>query len=222
MNTTIPKPQRLARLPLDHRGFVVPWFVQWFKGTTPCACGEGEPDFRIFDHNKFAIALKHKRCWLCGEKLGVYLTFVIGPMCAVNRVTSEPPCHLDCATYSAKVCPFLSRPRMRRNEHELPAERQASPGFHITRNPGAVCLWTTRSFRTFRPHAGEKGILINIGSPTEVRWYAEGRPASREQVQASIDTGLPALQEIAKREGNGAEAALAAQVVKALPLLPAA
>src|SRR5438477_249547 len=82
------------------------------------AKGEGEPDFRCADKRKFHRALKEKRCWVCGDKLGVHLAFVIGPMCAVNKVTSEPPCHLECAEYSVRICPFLSRPRMRRNEHD--------------------------------------------------------------------------------------------------------
>ena len=38
--------------------------------------------------------------------MGVHKAFVIGPMCAVNRVIApEPPSHRDCGTFSARVLP---------------------------------------------------------------------------------------------------------------------
>ena len=60
------------------------------------------------------------KCWLCGQTLGKHMTFPIGPMCAITRTTAEPPSHLACAEYAVKACPFLSQPRMRRNERDLP------------------------------------------------------------------------------------------------------
>ena len=165
----IEKPARLNHLATDHRGFIVPWFVQWFKDGKGSAYGEGEPDFRCADERKFHRALKEKRCWVCGDKLGVHLAFVIGPMCAVNKVTSEPPCHLECAEYSVRICPFLSRPRMRRNEHDLPEQRIEAPGVHLKRNPGTICIWVTRSYQTFRPEIGQDGLLINLGPTDRVR-----------------------------------------------------
>jgi hypothetical protein len=221
---TIDKPARMARLPLDHRGFAVPWFVQWFTDDDKhegCEFGRGVPDFRVADERKFARAMKERLCWLCGDKLGVHMAFVIGPMCAVNRVTSEPPCHLDCATYAAQVCPFLSRPRMRRNEHELPEQRVDPAGFFIERNPGVACIWVTRSYKPFRPHNGAPGVLIHLGAASSVLWFAEGRPATRAEVEASIDSGFPALKSVAEREGADAVAALAAGMKSIAPLLPA-
>jgi len=44
--------------------------------------------------------------------------------------------------------------------------------------------------------------LLHMGEPETVKWYAEGRLATREQVLASIDSGFPALAELAlKQEG---------------------
>ena len=60
--------------------------------------------------------MREKRCWVCGDPLGVHLTFPIGPMCALNRTISEPPSHHECASWSARNCPFLSRPHMVRRE----------------------------------------------------------------------------------------------------------
>lgn len=219
---TAPLPARMKRLAVDHRGFPVPWFVQWMVDGKPVDYGQGAPDFRVMDSRKLGRAVREKRCWVCGERLGVHLAFVIGPMCAINRVISEPPSHRECAEFSAKACPFLSRPRMRRNEKDLPSDHREAPGFGLKRNPGVACLWFTRSFRTFRAQVGNAGILFRLGEPEAVEWYANGRPATRNEVMASIDSGLPSLREPAEQEGPDAVKALEAAIAKAMPLLPAA
>src|SRR6266403_5903520 len=108
-----PLPARMKQLPLDHRGYPVPYFVSYIDGV---------PDFRAADINKLRRAVKEQRCWLCGDHLGVHRTFVIGPMCCVNLVSSEPPCHLECAKYAAEACPFLLHPNSVRREANMPEE----------------------------------------------------------------------------------------------------
>lgn len=214
-------PPRVAALPIEARGFPVPWFVQWFEDGKPTD-GTGVPDFRVVDERKLVRAVKEKRCWICGQRLGVHLAFVIGPMCAINRVISEPPSHSDCAEFAARNCPFLTRPRMRRNEKDLPEGNTPAAGFGIKRNPGVTCLWVTRSYRPFRPHVGYPGILFRIGEPERVLWFAEGREATRDEVMASIDSGLPLLRAPADQEGAAAVAALEKQYSAAMSLIPRA
>jgi len=216
-----PIPRRIKHLSVNHQGFVVPFFVQWFKDGEASAFGEGAPDFRVADERKFRRALQEKRCWVCGDRLGVHLAFLIGPMCAVNKVTSEPSCHFECADYAARVCPFLTRPRMRRNEHALPAARIEAAGVHLRRNPGAACIWVTRSVRPFRPDMGEDGILFALGPPERVLWYCEGRAATRAEIEAAITSGLPALEAVAELQGGGAMAELLKGVRAVQTLLPA-
>lgn len=85
-------PVRLRKLPVDARGYPVPWFVDWIEGP------EGRvPEFRAMDPRKWVRAVKERLCWVCGEALGRWLVFPIGPMCAITRTTAEPPSHLDCA-----------------------------------------------------------------------------------------------------------------------------
>lgn len=222
-------PERMKHLPLDHRGFPVPWFVQWFYDedgdrSRQVECDHGVvsayADFRVMDGRKLGLAIKQKRCWVCGDRLGSNLAFVIGPMCAVNRVISEPPSHLDCAVFSATACPFLSRPRMKRNEKDLPAGN-CPAGFGLKRNPGVACVWVTRRYSIFRPHVGAPGILFKLGAPDRVFWFAEGREATREEVMASIESGYPLLKELADQEGPEALRALEAQFMRAMPLVPA-
>jgi hypothetical protein len=216
----MPIPPRIRRLPVSPAGFPVPWFVQWFDGDKPTDFGVGTPDFRVADERKLVAAIKQKRCWVCGEPTGVRLAFTIGPMCAINRTISEPPQHFECAQFSAKACPFLSQPKMRRNEKDLPTAKVEAAGMGIKRNPTAVCVWVTRSYRLFRPHAGNPGVLFRLGEPESIHWFAKGREATRAEVWASIESGLPILKETAASEGPDALKALDEYVARAMPLLP--
>jgi hypothetical protein len=208
-------PERMRALPISGQGYPIPWFVAWING---------KADFRVVDTRKIMIAIRQGRCWLCGGSMGRFKAFVIGPMCAVNRTSSEPPSHRDCAEYAVGACPFLTKPRMRRNAADLP-EHQGAPGIMLDRNPGVVMIWMTRSYNVFRPHAGntsERNILFRIGPPTDVVFYSEGRRATREEIMASIDSGLPKLRELAEEEGAEAVAELDKYVATAMKLVPAA
>jgi len=208
----------MARLRLDARGYPVPWFVPWRDADgNECSPGEGSPDFRHVTSGRMYTAVSVGLCWICGERLGSFKSFVIGPMCAINRVTSEPPSHRDCADYAARVCPFLTRPKMGRV-----ADVGEVAGFMNPRNPGVALVWTTREFRLFRANAGGHGILFDVGYPEHLRWYAEGRPATRQEVIDSIEGGYPSLRALAEQDGPLAVLDLEAKKVAALALLPQA
>jgi hypothetical protein len=219
-------PRNMRHLPVDHRGYPVPFFVQWFHAdgkaaaTTPSPENGDYPDFRVTDARKMAMAHKFKLCWVCGGQLGVHLAFVIGPMCAVNRTSGEPPAHRECAIFSATACPFLSKPAVYRRENDLPDDptMYKHPG-GLDRNPGVAMVWMTRSYRV---HKDEDGVLFRIGEPDEVLFFCEGRPATRAEVMHSIDTGLPALREVAALQGNEALTQLADMYAEAIALVPAA
>ena len=185
-------PERIKRLPVDDRGYPVPWFVAW---------KDGQPEFRAADRDKYVRAIKEKRCWVCGDPLGVNVAFIAGPMCGINRTSSEPPSHYDCAKWSAINCPFLNNPQMVRREDALINNarlREETPGCAIARNPGVTMLWITRQYEIFNDGKGQP--LIHMLEPQRVEWYANGREATRAEVQASIDSGLPALEAIAQTE----------------------
>jgi len=203
-------PERIAALPRDEKGRPVPWFVHW---------EDGIPDFRVIEAGKIVTAVRDGRCWVCGQKLGRCLAFVIGPMCAVNRVSSEPPSHRDCAVFSAQACPFLSTPRMHRNEKDLPPENayRKGAGIPLDRNPGVALVWMTLSFKPFKT---EGGVLFDLGPPLETLWYCQGRPATRAEIMHSIETGLPALLELANVDGPEAVKDLELKTNKALELVP--
>ena len=205
-------PSRMRKLPVDHRGFPVPWFVAWIHG---------KPEFPVADGRKFEIARRDDRCWVCGGALGRVRAFVIGPMCAVNRTSSEPPSHLECARFSARHCPFLTKPRMKRvNGDTVPHGTQVPAGTMISRNPGVTLVWTTLRYATWPD--GRGGTLFDIGKPHSVEWYREGREATRAEVEESISTGLPILEDMCRQDPDspGAFAELARRTEAAMKLLP--
>lgn len=209
MTSDIPMPAAIAALPIDPvRKIPVPWFVAW---------ADGRPEFRCADGAKFARAVKERLCWVCGGPLAGRATCVIGPMCCINRVTAEPPCHPACAEYSARACPFLSRPRMVRREGDIP-EGTTSAGVMIPRNPGVSCLWEGGPDVARPFHDGDGGVLFRLAGPIAVSWWAEGRPATRAEVDASVASGLPLLREMARAQGPEARFALADQIRAAGPL----
>ena len=202
-------PDRFKGLPISDEGFPIPYFVGWL---------DGKPDFRLADPEKLAVCYRHRRCWLCGEPLGKFLAFVIGPMCAINKNTAEPPSHYDCSLYACLACPFLTQPKMRRNEKDKP-EHEEMPGLMLKRNPGVTLIWVTHDYWARREG---RGVLFTIGDPVRVEFYAEGRRATREEIVRSITTGMPFLREMAEADGADAVAELDQRYNEAMQLLPAA
>ena len=186
-------PSRMRNLPVDDRGFVVPWFVDKDR--------DGKPEFRAMDPRKLVRALNEKRCWVCGDQLGRFITFVAGPMCGVNRTSGEPPAHYECALWSAMNCPWLSNPMAERRVDEGMGYLQDSRVGAIQRNPGVTMLWVTRDYSVWKPQPNQ--VLITMGEPERVEFYKERRRATRAEVLASIESGLPHLQNVAVLEQGG-------------------
>lgn len=212
-----PIPERILRLPV-HRGYPVPWFVAWTgEDGERCPVGTGTPDFRVMRGEAAPEAHTRGLCWVCGREVGSFKAFVVGPMCAVNRISAEPPSHRECAEWSARACPFLTRPHMRRREAGLPEDRLAPAGKMIERNPGATLVWITKKY-ALKPD-GRGGVLFSFGDPQETLWFAEGREATRDEIMESINSGLPILREHCYTPGD--HRALDRHVEAAMTLVPA-
>jgi hypothetical protein len=78
-------------------------------------------------------------------------------------------------------------------------------------------VWVTEAYGLKRTG---KGILFEVGEPTKLEWYARGRPATRDEIMASIESGLPLLREIAAEEGREAVAELEKLIERGLTLVP--
>ena len=187
-------PAAMACRPIGQNGYPVPWFV--------CEDQRGEPDFRYSDAKKLLAAIAHDRCWVCGEPLGKHRAFLVGPAGAINRVTGEPPMHRECAEFSAKACPFLTRPAAERREDDAPADAVVDPtGQMLKHNPGVCVLWTVRApgYRAFRRGAG---VLFELDGPTKVLWLTRGRAATREEAARAIDLAAITLLVMTAGEGE--------------------
>jgi hypothetical protein len=71
------------------------------------------------------------------------------------------------------------------------------------RNPGVCAVWTTRSYSLqygFRR-------LFDLGEPTEVTWWREGRRASYSEALDALVSGMEVLGEAAAKDVNPAAAA---------------
>lgn len=207
----IEMPPQIQRLPIDpERRMPVPWF-----------CVQDPIDFRVIRRRGFELAHTKRLCWICGTpRYEKRLAFVVGPMCVVTGTNSEPPAHPACARFAALACPFLANPRARRNDKELPEDHQQAAGNPIPRNPGVAAVLHTDRYKLFGDGMG--GVLVEMGKPSSVDWYREGRPATRDEVQHSVTTGLPILSQDATRDGVEAVLDLQRRLHAFMPWMPAA
>ncbi|PWI16056.1 hypothetical protein DI272_19190 [Streptomyces sp. Act143] len=203
----VPVPPRLARRPRDKHGRLVPWFVGYVNG---------QPDHRLVRPGGITDAVRFNHCFLCGQTLGAYKTFVLGPMCTINRVSAEPPSHRDCAEYAVQACPFLTHPHMRRRPN-LPEDTVAPDGTMDPRNPGASVTWTVR---TYSKKPGMQ--LFDLGEPAWVEWWREGRRATYSEALDALVAGCDVLQDEAAKDTHPlrAAASLDEQYWKATNYLP--
>lgn len=92
-------PEFLAHLPVEERGYPVPYFVPWVNG---------KPFFKAASEEKHLICYKNKLCGICGKKIkSGEFCFVGGPQALKNKCSSEAHTHFRCAKYALQVCPYL-------------------------------------------------------------------------------------------------------------------
>lgn len=176
-----PLPAGLKGAEVAANGYPVPWFT---------ARVNGRPDFRVVGPEKVATAVAQRRCWVCGGRLapvGQPAAFVVGPIGAVVRTSSEPPSHPDCAAFAVRACPFLARPAAKRRDHsDIPTAEL--PGIHLPHNPGVSAVWSALSWQVERH---PEGFLFHLPDfPERVDWFREGRAATREEVDAAFEESL--------------------------------
>jgi hypothetical protein len=165
----LPLPWRMRHLP-RFEGRAVPWSVPWsaLESDRPTVAGDGRPRFELSARiETWDRAMRERRCWMCGRYLGAIVCFVMLPINAVTRVTTNPPCHVDCADYAVKTWP----------------------------EDDVWCLWSCRRYgrvKTMLPV--NDGWLVTFSGPTVVRWFAGGRPARRAEVLSALSADMPQLR----------------------------
>lgn len=201
-------PSRMSTRPLDERGYPVPWFVHYI---------EGKPDFRVIRPDGFIDAVRWKKCWVCGGRMGLYCSFVVGPMNVINRMTPEPPSHRECAEFAVKACPYLILPASRRRDKNVPEGTELPAGNMVDHKPTAVVIWITKHWR---PTRVSNGYLIEMGPPTEVSWWKEGRVATRDEAKEQFEASFEIMMRTARDEGETSVARLEHRKAESLRYLP--
>lgn len=172
------RPPRIERLPLNAKGYPIPYFVAYVNG---------QPDFRVIDPEKITRCITKQLCWICGDKLGRWLAFNVGPVSAVLRNSGEPPSHVDCAEYAAQACPFLRLPAAQYRAANLPPTMKDHPE-GMRHNPGVAAIYVTDQYY-------HQGGLLRLGAPIRIAWFSEGRAATRDEVEAGLTLGWPKVIE---------------------------
>jgi len=203
----LPKlPHHMRALPINEKGYPIPFFVAQING---------KPDLRIADPAKINECAINNRCWICGNPLGKYFTFVSGPMCIINRVNIEPPAHKACAEFAARACPFLLLPKAQRRNANMP--KVIDDPVFVEENLGVTVLWTTNSYRTAKNHGG---LLFIYGDPEEITWVTEGRLAHNSEIDRGFVGAEIRLRRLAEEEGVVDTTILEQHLIKARKLIP--
>jgi hypothetical protein len=161
-------PPRLARRPVDARGFPIP-FVQFVRA-------DGKADFRILDHGKTEHCLRLRLCALCGEPLGAHVFFVGGDGCFQFGQFTDPPMHRDCALFALLTCPHLATAKGRYAPlANLPDEPGLKVVLHDVSPVKADRFALMHGKRYTYAFERGRGMIVRAVLPwIDVRWFRDG------------------------------------------------
>lgn len=167
MEIALDIPKNMRGLKKLKSGTSIPFFVPVI---------DGKHDFRVMDPEAFRKACMLNLCWICGKKMGRFCTFVGGPLVAAQEISSEPPSHPECATFAAKVCPYMNGAEIRRNH--LP--EHTKPSAHgVDENSGITALCTSLGYKFIE----NSGSYLFKFEKSEIVWLKHGKPATSDQVR---------------------------------------
>lgn len=183
-----PVPTYLRNRPVWN-GYVVPYFVTWFKGDqivderTPGA----KPDFRVVDMRRAGICRQRNMCWICGKQLGAYKWFVFGPSSAIARKSAEPPSHRECAHYAVQTCPYMLTP----GKAMIPPAKLRPDEYVFTelddQHPNVCVLWACRTYEPIMADPSRGSFYYVPGDPDIVEFWQAGHKATRKEIEAAVE-----------------------------------
>lgn len=203
---SVPVPENMLDLPRDLlRGFPI-LFSQLppIPGWEPSSQGH---DFRFAITERVEECARRKLCGVCGKPLGYWIAFVGGPLSVKNKAFTDPPMHVECATYAVQVCPFMVARSVPRREDgtifgPVPlAERGKADPTGSLQRPEAWGVYVTRDFTwenaaqavvrrdpviraqlrqgmtVTLPESMHQSMLFVAKAAKWVRWYVDGEEA---------------------------------------------
>ncbi len=162
-------PKRMQHLPL-FRGLPIPYAN--FIGP------DGQPDFKVLDHQKHQEILREKLCGICGGPLGRgTIAFIGGEGSIKSSLFTDPAMHVECARYAAKVCPYLNNGS---------ATYSSAPPKHLgqgdfvhkefeavnSKRPKRMGIYFTNGYKYGQISRGDPMIYIKANPPLSIDWTA--------------------------------------------------
>ncbi len=169
---SVPLPQQMAHLPLDPRGYPIPFIVLRDRA--------GRPHFTINDSAQVQQCVKFSLCGICGKPLGTasakhpdkgpWLVAGPGSFYSQRGAFLDPPMHRVCATYALQVCPYIANPSYGKRIDDAtldPAQMPAGTAILATsgtpdRKPPMFVLGHARKLIAFSPSPGE--IMFRVAN----------------------------------------------------------
>lgn len=101
LKVAVPIPERMKSLPMDQRGYPIPYTV--------LRDSKGKAHFAVNSEERRLRCLKEDLCPICGLRLfrGRWLVGGPGSGLVAEGLFQDPPMHSECAHYALQVCPWL-------------------------------------------------------------------------------------------------------------------
>lgn len=129
---------------------------------------------------------QQRRCGVCGESIGYWVTFLGGPDSAKRRAYPEPPLHIECAEASLGLCPYLrNRNTPRSREKRTGPVGTLRPGNSPTRTMDKVIIYITRRYEVFTDPTGRTLAGCVPAPAKELREFGYGEDGLLQRVPAA-------------------------------------
>lgn len=161
----IPVPARMSHLKI-WRGFPVTYVTQ--------VSSSGEPDFRVLDFVRAYECMQWRLCAICGGEIprDQWACFIGGDQCVSRRIFTDPAMHIECAYYSAQVCPYLANTRRTYAAGETKTAKAGEVAtMFIVENerPARMGLYKCRKYKVLRFPDGQVYCKADK-APSQIDW----------------------------------------------------
>lgn len=145
-------PERLQKRPVGRDGKIIPWYA----GDDPDSFDMG----KTFP-GRIQESIDHRSCFMCGDELGEYQSFMLTPEMTISRFSFDAPAHPNCVE-------LIVHQRW---------DFDGICAIWTSKNPIAVC----------NPIGPIVAPGFYIGDPTAVTWYNRLGKASRQEIIDELD-----------------------------------
>jgi len=211
----ISKPDQIAALPTDERGYPIFFAIQ-----KP----EGGHDFKRLNPKRVFECIDRNLCAICGKPFVYYMAFVGGPKsCYETRYFSDPPFHESCARYAAQVCPFIlhggwDRSKTERGKEALKHDPEGlmgrydallyvTRGYSLYRVPEGALLFRARPAVRIERLTPESSKTIRVIEEAELLWVSAVKDGQQLDPACKVITAQSQIDSISSHTENSGEGA---------------